>query len=153
MMWAPGFNAEEEHMENNLTVAIMRKCGILGILINQRHAAKTQPTQLWWLKGKICDGGVQKPCVCLLSFVIISVTDIKLPTLLSQNETEDRCFSRMLTCSHPDCTIWHTQDRSLSDATGHAKGKPGQISLSSDISLVLLAGGGRGGGHFMTSLM
>lgn len=61
-----------------------------------------------------------------------------LPTLKT-TVRRDRCYSHMLSCSHTYCSAWHTRAHSLPKTTGHARGKPGQISLPPDISATLLA--------------
>lgn len=100
------------------------------IVFNLATMTKVQKSRWWYSVPS---------CVCFLSLTHISsnwqVTSLHI---LNIPVRQDRCYSRILTCSHTYCTRWHTQTHSLPKTTSHVKGKPRQISSSPDISATLL---------------
>lgn len=97
-----------------------------------KHARMTKVHKSWWW----CDEPSR--LFPVFNSHVSSNWQASLPTL-KITVRQDRCYSHMLSCSHTYCTPWHTRAHSLPKTTGHVKGKPGQISLSSDISATFLA--------------
>lgn len=142
LMWAPGFDMEEEWMEfktRYLCIDFVTKTYPLWV-----WQCSTDTMLNWWsalLKARSRDGDETIPPFCFLSLTLSYFLQLttNVPSYL-----ENHCLTShmlfMCTRMYSDtyCTLWHTRAHSLPKTTAVWRASPGKVSLPTSLPLHFL---------------